>query len=142
MILPAGNFNEDLNPFDNMKATLEKGTSKTNENTRAVEYLPPDVNIYETKDGYLLEAEMPGVNKDGLQITLEANELTILGHRNPDQVSGVPVFLERRPADYRRVFELDPAIDTTKVSAKIEQGVLRLTLPRSERVKPRQIVVD
>jgi HSP20 family protein len=125
-----------------MKATLEKGTSKTNEQTRQVEYVAPEVNIYETKDGYLLEAELPGVNKDGLEITLEANELTIVGRRNSEVASGEPIFLERRPVDYRRVFELDPAIDTTKVSAKIEQGVLRLTLPKSERVKPRKIAVD
>ncbi|HKI70397.1 MAG TPA: Hsp20/alpha crystallin family protein [Verrucomicrobiae bacterium] len=125
-----------------MKATLEKGTSQTNEKSRAMEYVAPEVNIYEAKDGYLLEAEMPGVNKEGLEITLEANELTIVGHRNSETVSGEPIFLERRAADYRRVFELDPAIDTSKVSAKIEQGVLQLTLPKSERVKPRKIAVD
>jgi HSP20 family protein len=52
------------------------------------------------------------------------------------------LFRESNTADYRRVFELDPAIDTSKVSAKIEQGVLTVTLPKSERVKPRKIKVD
>ena len=45
-------------------------------------------------------------------------------------------------ADYRRVFELDPAIDSSKISAKMEQGVLTLTLPKSERIKPRKITVS
>ena len=57
-------------------------------------------------------------------------------------VVGNPLFRERALADYRRVFELDPAIDTAKISAKMDQGVLSLALPKSERVKPRKITVD
>ena len=51
-------------------------------------------------------------------------------------------FRERSAADYRRVFELDPAIDTGKIAAKMEQGMLLLTLPKSERIKPRKITVS
>lgn len=85
---------------------------------------------------------MPGVNKDGLEIMLEGNEITIVGHRPNEVATGEPVFRERALADYRRVFELDPAIDTGKITAKMDQGVLTLTLPKSERVKPRKITVD
>jgi HSP20 family protein len=100
------------------------------------------VNIFETKDGYILEAEMPGVSKEGLEVTLEGAELTIVGRRRSEPLPGESLFRESSPADYRRVFELDPAIDTGKVSAKMEQGILTLTLPKSERVKPRKISVD
>jgi HSP20 family protein len=55
---------------------------------------------------------------------------------------GNPLFRERALADYRRVFELDPAIDTARITAKMEQGVLTTTLPKSEAVKPRKITVD
>lgn len=106
------------------------------------QFIVPEVNIYETKDGYVLEAEMPGVNKSGLEITLEGNEITIVGRRQQEQGPGQPVFRESSPADYRRVFELDPAIDTGKVAAHIDQGLLTLTLPKSEKVKPRKITVD
>ena len=51
-------------------------------------------------------------------------------------------FRERSAADYRRLSELDPAIDTSKISAKMEQGMLTLALPKSERVKPRKITVS
>jgi len=105
-------------------------------------YLSPEVNIFETKDGYVLEAEMPGVSKDGLEITLEGTEITITGHRRVEPMPGEALFQESRNAGFRRVFELDPAIDTGKVSARMEQGVLKLTLPKSERVKPRKITVD
>lgn len=122
-----------------MKSTLEKTT-----NNRAVreEYIAPEVNIFETQEGYVLEAEMPGVNKEGLEITLEGNEITIFGRRNPETVNGETLFRERSSADFRRMFELDPAIDTAKVSAKMDQGILTLTLPKSEKVKPRKISVD
>ena len=115
---------------------------RTNQQRAQREYVAPHVNIFETKDGYVLEADMPGVNKDGLEVTLEDNELTLVGRRGNDAAQGEPLFRERQPADFRRVFELDPAIDTAKVSARIEQGVLTLTLPKSERVKPRKITVN
>jgi HSP20 family protein len=105
-------------------------------------YVTPEVNIFETKDGYVLEAEMPGVGKEGLEVTLEGNEMTIVGHRSDEGTTGSPIFQERAVVDYRRVFELDPAIDTSRITAKMEQGVLSLALPKSERVKPRKIKID
>jgi len=123
-----------------MQTTLEKQTAN-NRPTRE-EYVAPNVNIFETPEGYVLQAEMPGVSKNGLEITLEGTEITITGRRSPETVAGETLFRESNTADYRRMFELDPAIDTSKVSAKIEQGVLTVTLPKSERVKPRKITVD
>jgi HSP20 family protein len=104
-------------------------------------WFSPEVNIFETPEGYLLEGEMPGVTKDGLEITLEGNTLTIVGHRNEADFGTNPVYRESRAGSFRRVFELDPAIDTTKINAKMEQGVLKLHLPKTERVKPRKIQV-
>ncbi len=126
-----------------MKATQEQQRSpvvRQDNSTR--EYISPYVNIYETPEGYMLEAEMPGVNKDGLEITLEGNDITIIGRRPTDSTHGTKLVGERALADYRRVFELDPAIDTSKISAKMDQGVLNLVLPKSEEVKPRQIKVE
>src|SRR2546429_5279357 len=80
-------------------------------------YVAPEVNIFENKDGYVLEAEMPGVTKDGLEITLEGNELTLIGRRHLEPAPGEALFVESQAYDYRRMFELDPAIDTTKVAA-------------------------
>ena len=124
-----------------MKTTLEKEAPRKAERAPAEEFISPEVNICETKDGYVLETEMPGVNKDGLEITLENNELTIIGRRSSETVSGEPLFRERSVAHFCRVFELDPTIDTGRINAKVNQGVLTLTLPKSERVKPRKITV-
>jgi HSP20 family protein len=124
-----------------MELTKEKQTTTTkNDGTR--EFVSPQVNIFENKEGYVLEAEMPGVNKDGLEVTLDGTELAITGHRSVETALGQPLFRERRGVDFRRVFELDPAIDSSRISARIEQGILTLTLPKSEQVKPRKITVD
>lgn len=125
-----------------MKTTAQKESSRTDERAQTLEYVVPEVNIFETNEGYILEAEMPGVNKDGLEITLEGSEIMIVGHRAQDVVPGESLLRERQRADFRRVFELDPAIDTPRINAKMNQGVLTLSLPKSEQVKPRKIAVS
>jgi HSP20 family protein len=115
------------------------------ENTAAatpIQYVVPDVNIYEDSDGYVLEAEMPGVNKAGLDVTLEGNELVIAGRRAGTAATGDALYRESRGLDFRRTFELDPAIDGSRISAGIDQGVLTLKLPKAESVKPRRIEID
>lgn len=105
-------------------------------------FLTPEVDIFETKDEYVLEAEMPGVGKDGLELMLEGHVLTIVGHRNHDELhNATSVYRESDYCSYRRVFELDPAIDAGKINARMEQGVLKVRLPKAERVKPRKITV-
>jgi len=105
-------------------------------------YVSPDVNIFETANSYTLEAEMPGVTKENLEVTLEGNCLTLVGHRADENPSGSLLLRESRPADFRRVFELDPAIDTKRIHAQMNQGVLTLELPKAESVKPRRVKVE
>jgi HSP20 family protein len=116
-------------------------TGNGNGGTQRVNYVTPVANILETSDGYLLEAEMPGVSKDGIEVTVENGELIIVGRRADKETPGTPLYRESRPVDYRRVFDLDPSIDTTRIAAKMEQGILKLTLPKAEEVKPRRIQV-
>lgn len=126
-----------------MSTTLSKPTEQTGANgtVRRTQYLVPAANIVENKDGFILQAEMPGVSKAGLEITVENNELAIVGHRSEPDFKGELVYRESRPLGYRRVFEIDPSIDASRVSARIDQGVLTLHLPKAESVKPRKINV-
>jgi HSP20 family protein len=105
-------------------------------------FVSPQVNIFETKEGYLLEADLPGVTKNGLEVTLEGSTLTLVGRRDAEKFSADLLYRESNGADYRRVFELDPNIDTAKISARIEEGVLYLELPKAEAVKPRKIKIQ
>jgi HSP20 family protein len=105
-------------------------------------YVAPRVNIAGSKDGYVLEIEMPGVNKDGLTVDLTGNILTLVGRRQPRTISGNLVYRESPPAAYRRAYELAPDIDTARISAHIDQGVLTVQLPKAEKAKPRRIQVN
>jgi len=124
-----------------MANTLTKTEPRKDAAPHTETYFTPPTNIREEKDAFVLEVEMPGVNKQGLDITVEGNELVILGRRSDEPLAGTPVVRESRPVVYRRVFELDPCIDTGRMNAKIEQGILTLTMPKAEQVKPRKIEV-
>ena len=105
-------------------------------------FITPPASVSEIADAYTLELEMPGVSKDGLDISVETNELSIIGRRSNPQIEGTIVHRESRQQNYRRTFEIDPSIDTGKISARINQGVVTLTLPKAEEVKPRKITVS
>ncbi len=115
---------------------------RANRNQSAERFVAPVATVTENADGYILEVEMPGVNKDGLEMWVENNELTISGRRSLPAISGTVLHRESRRENFRRTFELDPSIDAGKISAKIEQGVVTLTLPKAEQVKPRKIAVS
>jgi len=124
-----------------MNTATQTQTRPVTEKTPRVEYLTPLANILETQDGYILEAEMAGVTKEGVEVLVENGELTLIGHRAPLELKGRELFRESRRFDYRRVFELDPSIDLEHVTAKIDHGVLKVHLPKSENVKPRKIQI-
>jgi HSP20 family protein len=119
-------------------------TRETRESDRgqAEQFITPPASVTEIADGYMLEIEMPGVKKAGLEISVENNELTIIGRRSLPAVEGRLIHRESRSENFRRVFELDPSIDSDKISAKIDQGLVALTLPKAEHVKPRKITVS
>ena len=104
-------------------------------------FVTPPANISATDDEYLVEVDMPGVEKEGLEVTVEGNELRIIGRRRTDLPEGDLCYCESPQADYRRVFELGPDVDTSRISAEMHQGVLTLHLPKSEKAKPKQIEV-
>jgi HSP20 family protein len=120
---------------------IEQG-ALTHKERRAARYVTPLVDVESTETGYTIRAEMPGVDKTGLEVTVDNGELTIVGHRRAVETPGEPAYREMHSDDFRRVYELDPAIDPSKIAARIEQGVLTLTLPKAESVKPRKITVD
>ncbi|MBV8274405.1 MAG: Hsp20/alpha crystallin family protein, partial [Verrucomicrobia bacterium] len=111
------------------------------QSTEQTAYVAPYVDIESTDSGYTLYAEMPGVNRDGIHITVEQGNLVLLGQRQPLSASGEPLHRETRSLPYRRVYELDPSIDANKISARIEQGILTVNLPKGENLKPRRIAL-
>jgi HSP20 family protein len=122
---------------------VSKENQKTGQqSTEETAYVAPYVDIEAAESGYVLYAEMPGVNREGIQITVEDGNLIIAGHRQQLEVSGEPLHRETRQLDFRRVYELDPSIDANRISARIEQGILTVNLPKAENLKPRRIALD
>ncbi len=117
---------------------------RENQNGRfqSEQFVAPAASVTENGEGYTLQVEMPGVNKEGLEISVENNELTIVGSRSIPTIDGTLIHRESRLENFRRAFELDPSIDTAKIAAKIEQGIATLTLPKAEQVKPRKVAVS
>jgi HSP20 family protein len=111
------------------------------ERTRAQErFMLPPVDIYETADGLVLCADMPGVRSEDLQIRLEESILTIQG-RAKHAVDLEPTYREFELGNFFRQFELSDLVDQDKITARLRHGVLIMELPRAEKAKPKQIPV-
>ena len=105
-------------------------------------YTTPLVDVQSTPESVVLSAEMAGVNKGGVEISVENGNLILVGHRQALDVGGDPIYLERRPVHYGRVYELDPSVETDKITARVEDGILTVTLPKSEKVRPKRITLE
>jgi HSP20 family molecular chaperone IbpA len=102
----------------------------------------PLVDIFETDHDITLLADMPGVKANELKIDLRDNVLTLIGDvASPEGSDEVAVFREYQTGRYYRQFTISEVIDQPKIEAVLTEGVLRLSLPKVEKVKPRQITV-
>ncbi len=120
----------------------EAPTQQSPENTRPRKIYIPKADIFESKDRIIVVADMPGVDQDSVDITLEKNVLTISGHVHPNPVADhALVYAEYGIGDYRRVFTLSNEIDRNGIEATVNNGVLRLTLPKSKDILPKKINV-
>jgi len=112
------------------------------EELRAPErYVTPPVDIFETPDGLVVVADLPGVENDGLAVRVDDDILTIQA-RPRVGTTGEELHREYALKDFFRQFELTDAVDQERISASLQHGVLSLTLPKAERAKPRRIPVQ
>jgi HSP20 family protein len=102
--------------------------------------LPMDA--YTTSDTIVIRADVPGISPEDLEITLEGDTLTIRGEITREDVDDRKyVLIERPTGKFERTLNINTPIDHDKVEASFENGVLTLTLPKAEAIKPRQITV-
>jgi len=103
----------------------------------------PAVDILEDPTGITIVADMPGVDGKNVDIDLKDNQLTITGRIDPvEGEKEVSLYKEFLYGDYIRQFTLSYVIDQNKITAKMEDGVLRLILPKVEKMKPQKIKVS
>jgi len=101
----------------------------------------PPINLWEDGDNLRVEAELPGMRLDGLELTVTGDQLTLAGERPAPAIKGLWHRQERGAGKFRRVVELPVAVDADKVEARFEQGVLSITLPKAEHARARRIPV-
>jgi len=103
----------------------------------------PAVDIYEDEHNLVLKLEIPGVNEDDLNVSLENNTLTVSGERKFEREEKEENFhrIERRFGSFTRTFRLPNTVDTEKVEAGYDKGVLKVTLGKRAEAKPKQIKV-
>ncbi len=122
-----------------MRAELVRNENELNKRTQAV--IPP-VDIYETEGDYVIVADMPGVSKENVEVNLENGVLEILGHAaEKDEAQNHLKYREYRLYDYRRTFNVGGDVNEAGITAKAENGVLTVTLPKREEAKPRKIEI-
>lgn len=121
----------------------KKALAEKEEQTVPARYYVPDTDIYETEDALTLVMEMPGVEKDKIDINIDDDVLQVEGRIDFSNYAEMkPVYTEYNVGHYMRRFSLSNRIDQNKISASVNDGVLTLTLPKAEEAKPRKIKIN
>jgi len=104
--------------------------------------IKPVYDVQETPESFQLMVQLPGVSREGLELTIENEGLRLIGRRAWIQPTGwTALHRETADASYELLLEHDNAIDADKASAELRDGVLHVTLPKHETIKPRKIAV-
>jgi len=126
---------KDLQPREKLEVTSE------GESTRSCPLYIPAVDIHESEDALVLVADMPGVGPENVTIDIRDNQLSLRGTVALEETKERVHLQEYGVGDYYRQFSLGRAIDQSRIEAGMRNGVLTLTLPKTDIVKPRKINV-
>jgi HSP20 family molecular chaperone IbpA len=106
-------------------------------------FCTPPIDIYDTEAGLVLRADLPGVTPDNLELQVEDNRLTLLGKVTPPVPEDARlIYQEYRVGDFLRSFILSDDVDHERITAKLSDGVLEVTLPRAASSPPRRIQIQ
>lgn len=125
-----------------LQVQKKREVDKKEEATIPARVFLPNADIYETPNELRVVLEMPGIEKNNVEINLEDDVLHVEGRLDLSKYSGLqPLYTEYNVGHYARSFQLSSKIDQSKIAAEMKNGVLSLTLPKMEQAKPRTIQV-
>jgi HSP20 family protein len=143
-------FEHTLETIDRLQRRMDRALSPrfvaaepawTTERRRSRLAWPP-TNVFETKEAFLVKAEVPGLAEGDVSVSVEDEALVIRGERKTEVPAGYRVHLrERAPIAFTRKLPLPARVDTDAVTASLKDGVLTVTLPKSREAMPRAIAV-
>jgi HSP20 family protein len=131
--------------MDELRRELNPALRSPNPAFQGTRGVYPPVNLFESKEGYVLTAELPGVPPESVDVSIEGSTVTLSGERKIEYAAGNGTAVhrrERQSGNFRRGFELPTEIDFDSAKATHKNGVLTLSLPKSPASKPRQITVE
>jgi HSP20 family protein len=126
-----------------LQVQQKREVDKTHESTVSARRFVPVTDIFETDQALTVILEMPGVERDKVDIHVENNVLTIEGRVDFTKYQGLqPLYTEYNVGDYARRFQLSSTINQEGITADLKDGVVTLVLPKAEKAKPRKIKVN
>jgi len=126
-----------------LQVQQKREVEKRTEGTTAGRVFLPVTDIFETPDALKVVLEMPGVDRDSIEASVENDVVTIEGRIDFTKYEGMqPVYTEYNVGHYARSFEISNKIDQSKISALMKDGVVTIVLPKAEQAKPRKIQVS
>ncbi len=131
--------------FDELRREINHALRAPNAAFQATRGVYPPVDLFETEEGYLLTAELPGVAPESVDVSIEGSTVTLSGERKIEYAAGDETAVyrrERQSGTFRRSFELPKEIDSDRAKATHKNGVLELLLPKSAESQPRRIAVS
>jgi HSP20 family protein len=136
-------FRELRSLQDEVNRVFNTGFNRGGDNEMMRGAWSPSVDIYENKDNIVLEAELPGMKPEDVNISIENNVLTVHGERKFEKKDDKDNFhrVERSYGSFTRSFTLPPTVSAENVDAEFENGILRLTMAKREEAKPRRIEI-
>ena len=135
-------FQDVLTLREAMNQLLEESFVSPSVQQRGQSFVPP-MDVSETGDGYVVEASVPGLKPEDLEITIENNVLTIKGEMRQEHENRERNYhrIERRYGSFQRTITLPTTVKSDAIQASLDNGILRLEVPKAEEVKPRKISV-
>jgi HSP20 family protein len=125
-----------------LQVQQKREADKTQEPTVPMRAFLPTTDIFETEDGLTVVLEMPGVNRDNVEVSVENGVLTVEGRINFQEYEGLqPLYGEYNIGPYRRSFRISGRVNQEGIRAEMRDGVITLVLPKAEEAKPRRIEV-
>jgi len=123
--------------------TRKTENTRPAEETRDTPVYAPDTDICETKDAIIVVADMPGVDDKHVEVQLENDVLTLTGRSSPEETQGLDLLYRGYSSgDYQRSFTLSEDVERENIKARIKDGVLRITLPKTRKNQPMEITVE
>jgi HSP20 family protein len=138
---PQSDLSAALDRITSMRAEMDRVYDSSLRSPASLSGWNPAVNVYQDKDQFIVVAELPGLKKEEIEISLHDDTLAFSGERKREGSSEQGLLIERFYGKYQRSLTLPTAVDPDKVTATYKDGLLQVVLPKAEEAKAKQIEV-